>query len=187
VAQYRPLPAAQLGLFAEAGIQCQRRWSGAVVTHRLAVTVPVQASIAVIPSGARPLNHHPGSDFEKGSPMRVFVSCVSREFGAYRDDLSGALTAATREVKVQEQFQAGGGTLLEKLDHYIDGCDAIIHLVGEGVGAVAKPAEVRWLLDTYHDFSQRLPELASDLDPDNCPFSYTQWECFLALYHRVPR
>ncbi|HMO63892.1 MAG TPA: ATP-binding protein [Verrucomicrobiota bacterium] len=31
-----------------------------------------------------------------------------------------------------------------------------------------------------------MPELAPCLDPAACPFTYTQWECFLALYHRVP-
>jgi hypothetical protein len=118
--------------------------------------------------------------------MRVFISCVSNEFRTVREDLRQRLTTHRDEVKVQEDFGVGGGLLIEKLDRYIRHCDAIIHLSGDGLGSLAKPAEVAWVLATYPDLSQRLPMLASLLDPDLCPFSYTQWECYLALYHRIP-
>ena len=48
--------------------------------------------------------------------MQLFVSCVTKEFGAYRRDIHQALTGAEREIKIQEDFQDGGGTLLQKLD-----------------------------------------------------------------------
>lgn len=118
--------------------------------------------------------------------FRIFISCVSTEFRTYRTDLRAALTSSGREIKIQEDFQDGPGTLLEKLDHYITRCQAVIHLVGSSTGERAKPAETRWLLDTYPDFARVMPELAAWLDPLSCPFSYSQWECFLALYHRVP-
>ena len=118
--------------------------------------------------------------------FRVFISCVSREFGSYREDLRKALTSAGREIKIQEDFVDGPGTLLEKLDDYLTKCQSVIHLVGEGAGVKPKPAEIRWLLAKYPDFPRVLPELERELTPDGCPFSYTQWECFLALYHRIP-
>jgi AAA ATPase domain/Domain of unknown function (DUF4062) len=120
------------------------------------------------------------------SAFRVFISCVSKEFRSYRKNLRDTLTTSGREIKIQEDFHDGPGTLLEKLDHYISHCQAVIHLVGSSTGEVAKAAEVRWLLQAYGDFASVMPELAPWLNESNCPFSYTQWECFLALYHRVP-
>jgi hypothetical protein len=116
--------------------------------------------------------------------MRVFISCVSDEFRSYRNALRQVLTARNIEIHVQEDFTDGGGTLLAKLDDYLRCCDALIHLVGDGTGNLAKPAEVRDLLRRHPDLPTALRELAPWLDPDTCPFSYTQWEAFLALYHR---
>lgn len=121
-----------------------------------------------------------------GTPVfRVFVSCVSSEFGNYRNQLRIALTSAGREVKVQEDFADSGRTLLEKLDEYIGGCQAMIHLVGNSCGSHPRPAEVRALLRRYPDFAVELPEVAGDIEPAVCPFTYTQWEAFLAIFHRV--
>ncbi|WP_295436861.1 ATP-binding protein [uncultured Thiodictyon sp.] len=117
--------------------------------------------------------------------MRVFISCVSTEFRTVREELRQRLTTHRDEVKVQEDFGLGGGLLIEKLDRYIRHCDAMIHLSGDGLGSLAKPAEVAWVLKTYPDLPQRLPMLAPLLAPGHCPFSYTQWECYLALYHGI--
>ena len=56
---------------------------------------------------------------------------------------------------MQEDFRQGGGTLLQKLENYIDGCDRVIALVGSAYGWAPKDAEI--------------PESAP-------PRSYTQWE-----------
>ncbi len=120
------------------------------------------------------------------SAFRIFISCVSAEFRGYRTRLREALTSSAREIKIQEDFHDGAGTLLQKLDHYITRCQAVIHLVGSSTGEKVKAAEVRWLLRNYGDFAAIMPELAHCLDPNTCPFTYSQWECFLALYHRVP-
>ncbi len=116
------------------------------------------------------------------STYRVFISCVSAEFKNYRESLRKNITNNWREVKVQEDFTVGGGSLLEKLDDYIQRCQAIIHLIGEDCGSKAKPAEVRDLLARYPDFKAVLPELADGVDN----YSYTQWEAYLAIYHKVP-
>lgn len=71
--------------------------------------------------------------------MKVFLSCVSSEFRSYRLKLAvqlGALKGKPYEVKVQEDFEQGGFTLLDKLADYVRECDLVIHLVGDACGSV---------------------------------------------------
>jgi hypothetical protein len=117
---------------------------------------------------------------------RYFISCASAEFRTYREELRRHLTTTTAEAKIQEDFANGPATLLEKLDDYIVNCGAVLHLVGKWAGWRPKPAEVRAILGRHADFGAVLPELASWLDPETCPFTYTQWESYLAIYHRIP-
>jgi hypothetical protein len=117
--------------------------------------------------------------------FRVFISCVSDEFRTYRDELQKALTAAGREIKIQEHFSDTGCTLLEQIDDYISHCQAVIHLVGDGCGVHPTPVEVRALLGRHPDLLNDLPVLQAGLDAETSPFSYTHWEAFLAMFHRV--
>ena len=105
--------------------------------------------------------------------MKLFLSCVSSEFKSYRLKLANHLAAArggSFEIKVQEDFQQGGFTLLEQLADYLRGCDVVIHLVGDACGARPGPEHVTALL-------RSLGETASDPRPE---WSYTQWEYHLA-------
>ncbi len=110
--------------------------------------------------------------------MKIFLSCVSTEFRSYRLKLAnqlGALKGQPFEVKVQEDFQQGGYTLLEKLADYIQNCDLVIHLVGDASGAQPTPEHERSLL-------QKLGQTDVAL---NAGWSYTQWEYHLArLFHK---
>jgi len=105
--------------------------------------------------------------------MRVFLSCVSIEFKSYRLKLAnqlGALKDNPCEVKVQEDFQQGGYTLLDKLADYIGECDFVIHFAGDACGVRPTPEHVRALFHTL-----------GDAPPDPLPErSYTQWEYQLA-------
>ena len=47
---------------------------------------------------------------------KIFLSTVSDEFRAYRDQLRSDLTRHNVEVKVQEDFKDLGGDTLDKLD-----------------------------------------------------------------------
>jgi hypothetical protein len=70
--------------------------------------------------------------------MNVFLSCVSSEFKSYRLMLAnqlGALKNHQYEIKVQEDFQQGGYTLLDKLSDCVRECDLVIHLAGDACGA----------------------------------------------------
>ncbi len=114
---------------------------------------------------------------------KVFLSCVTKEFERYREMLAKDLRRSRVEVRVQEDFVVGRHTTLDKLDEYIKDCDAVIHMVGSATGSPAEPAEVADLL-------QRYPDLTDKLSPLNGvqlqTISYTQWEAWLAIYHRIP-
>ena len=117
---------------------------------------------------------------------KLFLSAVSSEFESYRRLLADDLKRPTLDVAVQEDFIVTDGTTLEKLDTYIRACDGIIHLIGKAAGAAPEEPAVAALLARYPDFATRLPPLAAHLTKPQPGFSYTQWEAYLAIYHRRP-
>ena len=95
---------------------------------------------------------------------KIFLSAVTGQFKACRDTLRSDLAAVGADVMVQEDFQQHGGTLLEKLEAYIDSCDRVIALVGSAYGGEPEPAAI----------------------PENAPArSYTQWEYHFARGERL--
>ena len=117
---------------------------------------------------------------------KLFLSAVSSELVSYRNLLAEDLKRPNLDVAVQEDFVVGGGTTLDKVDTYIRHCDGVIHLIGKAAGAVPEGLAVAALLAEYPDLGARLPPLAEDLRNPQPGFSYTQWEAYLALYHRRP-
>jgi len=111
--------------------------------------------------------------------MKVFLSCVSSEFRSYRLKLAnqlGALKGQPCEVKVQEDFEQGGFTLLDKLADYIRACDLVIHIVGDVCGARPTAEHVRAL---FAHLGLSAPEPLPER-------SYTQWEFDLAQRFERP-
>jgi tetratricopeptide (TPR) repeat protein len=117
-----------------------------------------------------------------GMAISVFLSTVSDEFRAYRDQLVHDLTRHNVAVKVQEDFKDLGGDTLDKLDVYIAHCDAVVHLVGEMCGTAADERQQRALFAKHSDLQSRLPPLGESLK-HGVRLPYTQWEAWLALYH----
>ncbi|MCJ7601598.1 MAG: hypothetical protein MUO63_08865, partial [Desulfobulbaceae bacterium] len=117
---------------------------------------------------------------------KLFLSAVSSEFISYRNLLAGDLKRPNLDIAVQEDFVVTGGSTLEKLDTYIRHCDAVIHLIGKACGGVPEEPACSALLARYPDLGTRLPPLAEHLDKPQPGFSYTQWEAYLALYHKLP-
>ena len=115
--------------------------------------------------------------------VRIFLSGVSNEFAAYRDQLRHDLTRHNVEVKIQEDFKDYGGVTLEKLDLYITACDAVVHLVGNMSGS--EPATSIPILTKYPDLVDKVPPLREPLE-NGLGISYTQWEAWLAIYHGKP-
>ena len=89
--------------------------------------------------------------------MKIFLSAVSTQFKPCRDALASDLRAINCEVRVQEDFQQGPRTLIEKLGEYVAQCDRVIALVGDAYGSEASGTAV---------------PLVAPLR------SYTQWEYF---------
>jgi tetratricopeptide (TPR) repeat protein len=118
--------------------------------------------------------------------IQLFISCVSNEFRGYRDELRRLLTRPNVVVHVQEDFIATGTKTLDKLDDYISGCDAVIHLVGDMTGAWATRPSTKTLCARYGDLVNRLAPLKPSIEKGDPPLSYTQWEAYLAIYHDKP-
>ncbi len=114
--------------------------------------------------------------------ISVFLSTVSDEFRAYRDQLVHDLTRHNVAVKVQEDFKDLGGDTLDKLDVYIAHCDAVVHLLGDMCGATADERQQQALLGKHADLQRKLPPLGEALKNGVC-LPYTQWEAWLALFH----
>ncbi len=114
--------------------------------------------------------------------VKIFLSTVSDEFRAYREQLRSDLTRHNVEVKVQEDFKDLGGDTLDKLDVYIADCDAVVHLAGDMTGAAPGEQALRALRSKFPDLADKLPPLGEALQ-SGAGVSYTQWEAWLALYH----
>ena len=121
-----------------------------------------------------------------GMSISVFLSTVSDEFRAYRDQLRSDLTRHNVEVKVQEDFKALGGDTLGQLDLYIAHCDAVVHLVGEMTGSAPGQREQQALLGKYPDLMASLPPL-DDVLRRGAEISYSSSEAgYRRDDHSVP-
>ncbi|MEI7939220.1 MAG: hypothetical protein WCK27_21250 [Verrucomicrobiota bacterium] len=69
------------------------------------------------------------------------------------------------------------------MDAYICGCDAVVHVIGEGAGAIADPNAVASFLGSEQSFIQKMKGVG---DFENLKVSYTHWEAFLAAYRGKP-
>ena len=116
---------------------------------------------------------------------QIFLSAVSDEFRSYREVLRHGLDNPRVTVKIQEDLEASGTTALEKLDDYIQNCDAVIHLVGDATGSFAQFPGVEALLRRCPSLA-RVGELRPFLTSGGSLLSYTQWEAWLAVAHQKP-
>ncbi len=89
--------------------------------------------------------------------VQLFLSTVTAEFLTYRERLRQRLTRPDVEVKVQEDFIVTGKETLEMLDQYIQGCDGVIHLVGDMTGAMALPPSVAAMATAHPELASRFP------------------------------
>ncbi|MFM7864380.1 MAG: hypothetical protein ACKPHU_09225, partial [Planctomycetaceae bacterium] len=112
----------------------------------------------------------------------LFLSAVTSEFDAVREELRQVLSMPGVRCETQKTFLAFGSRTLLELNNYIRDCDAVVHLAGRETGALPVAAEVDELLLRVHpDLPDRLQLPTTTLRQ----FTYTQWEAWLALYHRI--
>ena len=114
---------------------------------------------------------------------RIFISCVTDEFGDFRKDLRSHLTAAGCDVRTMEDFPQDDVDILEKLDRFIRDCDAVIHIMGTRKGGVAEKDTKDRYLEAVPDFLTHKPELRHELR-DFSNLSFTQWEALMAIHHQ---
>ena len=102
----------------------------------------------------------------------VFVSGVSSEFGALRDQVASDLRARGLSVKVQQDFrqEADSDTTLEKLHNYIRDCGAVVCIIGVRSGSKPTASEAA-------RFAKMLPDGIIEA-------SYAQWEFHFARYYK---
>jgi hypothetical protein len=112
--------------------------------------------------------------------VKLFLSCVSDEFGDDRDALRSALTRPNVEIKIQEDFQNLGGDTLRMLQEYIEGCDVVVHFAGEMAGSSPASSSVDDLLRRRPELAARLTEKGMDREALG-RLTYTQWEAWLAI------
>src|ERR1700733_8927928 len=112
--------------------------------------------------------------------VKLFLSCVTDEFGDDRDELRRALTRPNVEIKIQEDFQAMGGDTLALLEAYVESCDVVVHFIGDMAGSTPKPSSVDDLLKRRPELAARLAEKGMDRRALG-RLTYTQWEAWLAI------
>src|SRR4051794_11230461 len=93
--------------------------------------------------------------------VSLFISCVSDEFGHYRDALRKHLDRPGLTAKIQEDFIAYGNSTLQKLDEYIQHCHAVIHICGNMTGSIANKFSIDFISKSYTDIGGRFPNLAA--------------------------
>jgi hypothetical protein len=112
--------------------------------------------------------------------VKLFLSCVSDEFRAYREALRHALTHRRVEIKIQEDFKLPGGDTLAMLEDYIESCNVVIHFIGDMAGSAPAATSVDDLLKRRPQLAARLAEKGVTRE-DLGRLSYTQWEAWLAV------
>lgn len=114
---------------------------------------------------------------------KVFISGVSSDFHQIRRELDNDLRGDYFDVTVQEHFQGGGGSLLEKLDALILKSQVVIGLVGQSLGEQSSQKECREILAKYPGLADI--EGLQNLVDSGCYPSYTQWEIYLSQFHGI--
>ena len=106
--------------------------------------------------------------------VKLFLSCVSDEFGLYREALRRALTHRMVEVKIQEDFKLPGRDTLGMLEDYIESCDVVVHFVGDMAGSAPPPTSVDDLLKRQPKLAARLAKKGMTREALGA-LTYTQW------------
>ena len=115
-----------------------------------------------------------------GDGVKLFLSCVSDEFGDYRDALRKALTRPNVAVKIQEDFKQLGGDTLKMLEDYVETCEAVVHFVGDMAGSTPAATSVDDLLMRRPGLEVRFAEKGLGCDALKS-LTYTQWQAWLAI------
>jgi hypothetical protein len=112
---------------------------------------------------------------------KIFLSCATRDFEPWREELASYLSRAGDHPLIQPDFPQMAGDTLENLDRLIKTSDAVIHLLGSNAGSFPTDRDVDAYLKTASDFATKMADLGNLKDLKR---SYTQWEAYIALYRK---
>lgn len=121
-------------------------------------------------------------------PKRVFLSCVSREYGADRPKIQKELADQGIELTVQEDFERTASPVgtLGKIYRYIKQCDLVVQLIGPTPPKKVRIEVAKEVLDLDPNFATWLAQRAIIPALKAGVLGYTDFEAYLALYLRKP-
>ena len=83
---------------------------------------------------------------------RIFISCVTNEFGETRQRIANSLSRLGYEPVWQDIFGTEPGDLREMLRDQIDGCEGLLQIVGDGYGFEPREADPEFGRVSYTQF-----------------------------------
>jgi len=119
---------------------------------------------------------------------QVFLSCVTRELGAFRQPLKAQLAEQGVELRIQEDFLDGAspfGTLV-KIYRYLQDADLVVQVIGAQPPARVARSEYDELLRAVPAFRDWLARHAVLPAAEAGELGYTDFEAYLALHLDVP-
>lgn len=95
-------------------------------------------------------------------PQRVFLSCVSREYGIDRSALKHQFAESGIELTVQEDFERAASPVgtLGKIYHFVKACDLVVQLIGPSPPRKVPMAVAQEVLDLDPNFASWLAQRA---------------------------
>ncbi|MCU0754437.1 MAG: hypothetical protein MUE46_04855 [Xanthomonadales bacterium] len=120
----------------------------------------------------------------EAQPKRVFLSCVSREYGIDRPALKQMFTGTDIELTVQEDFERAASPVgtLGKIYRFIKACDLVVQLIGPSPPRKVPMAVAQEVLDLDPNFAAWLAQRAILPALKAEALGYTDFEAYLALY-----
>ncbi|WP_257387486.1 hypothetical protein [Tahibacter caeni] len=122
------------------------------------------------------------------SSRQVFLSCVTRELGAFRQPLKAQLAEHGVELRIQEDFVDSAspfGTLV-KIYRYLQDADLVVQVIGAQPPARVARTEYEELLRTVPEFRDWLARHAVLPAAEAGELGYTDFEAYLALHLDMP-
>ena len=122
------------------------------------------------------------------SSRQVFLSCVSRELGAFRQPLKAQLAERGVELRIQEDFVDSAspfGTLV-KIYRYLQDADLVVQVIGAQPPARVARGEYDELLRAVPAFRDWLAQNAVLPAAEAGELGYTDFEAYLALHLDTP-
>lgn len=120
--------------------------------------------------------------------MRIFISAVTDEFARYRRKLKEDHgSRADVQFIIQEDFNESRFDTLRKLLDYVDQCNILCQILGQGSGSTANDWALKDLFsDEIHGEPFRAFLAGRKIEDISARLSYTQWELVMAAYLGKP-